>query len=75
MLQAENTDLFNPLVPSAHNSESQNLLFNSSQFNERSNMMQEHFPQIYEFALWSSLSVFLNSERGAPWAPTPGVRN
>ena len=27
MLQAVNTDLFNPSVPKAHNSESQNLLF------------------------------------------------
>ena len=27
MLQAANTDLFNPLVPKAHNSECQNLLF------------------------------------------------
>ena len=27
MLQAANTDLFNPLVPKAHNSEYQNLLF------------------------------------------------
>ena len=27
MLQAANTDLFNPLVPKAHNSDCQNLLF------------------------------------------------
>ena len=27
MLQAASTDLFNPLVPKAHNSECQNLLF------------------------------------------------
>ena len=27
MQQAPNTDLFNPLVPKAHNSECQNLLF------------------------------------------------
>ena len=27
MLQAANTDLFNPLVPKAHNSECQNLIF------------------------------------------------
>ena len=27
MLQAANTDLFNPLVPKAHKSEWQNLLF------------------------------------------------
>ena len=27
MLQAANTDLFNPLVPKAHNSECQNLPF------------------------------------------------
>ena len=27
MLQGANTDLFNPLVPKAHNSECQNLLF------------------------------------------------
>ena len=27
MLQAANTDLFNPLVPKAHNSERQNLQF------------------------------------------------
>ena len=27
MLQAANTDLFNPLVPKAHNSERQNLSF------------------------------------------------
>ena len=27
MLQAANTDLFNPLVPNAYNSECQNLLF------------------------------------------------
>ena len=27
MLQAANTDLFNPLVPKAHNSECRNLLF------------------------------------------------
>ena len=27
MLQAANTDLFNPLVPKAHNSECQNLQF------------------------------------------------
>ena len=27
MLQAANTDLFNPLVPKAHNSKGQNLLF------------------------------------------------
>ena len=27
MLHAANTDLFNPLVPNAHNSECQNLLF------------------------------------------------
>ena len=27
MLQAANTDLFNPLVPKAHNSECQNLVF------------------------------------------------
>ena len=27
MLQAANTDLFNPLVPKAHNSECENLLF------------------------------------------------
>ena len=27
MLQAANTDLFNPLVPKARNSECQNLLF------------------------------------------------
>ena len=29
MLQGANTDLFNPLVPEAHNSECQNLLFPS----------------------------------------------
>ena len=27
MLQVANTDLFNPVVPKAHNSECQNLLF------------------------------------------------
>ena len=27
MLQAANTDLFNPLVPKTHNSECQNLIF------------------------------------------------
>ena len=27
MLQAANNDLFNPLVPKAHNSECQNILF------------------------------------------------
>ena len=27
MLQAANTDLFNPLVPKAHNNERQNLIF------------------------------------------------
>ena len=27
MLQAANTDLFNPLFPKAHNSERQNILF------------------------------------------------
>ena len=27
MLQGANTDLFNPLVPKAHNSELQNILF------------------------------------------------
>ena len=27
MLKAANTELFNPLVPKAHNSECQNLLF------------------------------------------------
>ena len=27
MLKGANTDLFNPLVPKAHNSECQNLLF------------------------------------------------
>ena len=27
MLQADNADLFNPLVPKVHNSECQNLLF------------------------------------------------
>ena len=27
MLQGDNTDLYNPLVPKAHNSECQNLLF------------------------------------------------
>ena len=27
MLQAANTDLFNPLVPKAHNSECQNIIF------------------------------------------------
>ena len=29
MLQGANTDLFNPLVPEAYNSECQNLLFSS----------------------------------------------
>ena len=27
MLQAANSDLFNPLIPQAHNSECQNILF------------------------------------------------
>ena len=27
MLQAANTDLFNPLLPKAHNSECQNIIF------------------------------------------------
>ena len=73
MLQAANNDLFNPLVPKAHNSESQNLLFHLHIKQLKVNLKLSW--RIFIFA--PSAFMGLGSELGTTWnvwrsGPPPG---
>ena len=67
MLQAANTDLFNPLVPKAHNSEGQNLSFLYTLRSQVKLIGRYLFFHPRHFWVKEDASMFLLSDFGLEW--------